>query len=81
VSAELEGSDSASPLDSMLSQAVRASADVVDAAVERMLVTPGEYGVAVYTWIDGNGAYTEARLSTDVEPMTIAYLDGPPPED
>lgn len=65
-------------IESMVREYSRRSADVVEAACERMLVTPGDFGVAVHSWIEGNGAYTQAVLTHDVAPMTIEYRDGKP---
>ena len=68
----------ADDIESLTREYSRRSSDVIDRACELMITTPGDYGVAVYTWIE-NGAYTQALLTHDVTPMTIEYRDGRPP--
>ena len=61
-------------------QVVQGQTDVADQMVERMLVTPGDYGVIVYSWFDGNSFRSEAQLTKDVPAMTIAYENTAPPD-
>ncbi|MCA0217934.1 MAG: hypothetical protein LCH43_11340 [Actinobacteria bacterium] len=51
-------------------QSVRAQADAVEQAVERMLVSPGPLGVLVESWPDGSW---RVSLSSEVAPMEITY--------
>ena len=69
-----------SVLDDYVRQAVEGQTDVAERMVERMLVTPGDYGVIVYSWFDGNSFRSLGKLTKDVPAMTIAYENTAPPD-
>jgi isocitrate dehydrogenase len=50
---------------------IRRNDDAIEAMCERMLVTPGDYGVLV---VDNPDGTVTASLSHDVPAMTIGYM-------
>lgn len=66
--------------DDFVRQAMEGQTDVAERMVERMLVTPGDYGVIVYSWLDGESFRSEGRLTKSIPAMTIAYENTAPPD-
>ena len=64
-------------IESFVSEAMKREADAVEAMCERMLVTPGDWGVLVESWWEGDEYRTRVSLSQDVEPMTVTYSPFP----
>ena len=56
-------------IDELIRAHVARVSDAIEAACERMLVTPGDYGVRVDYWPDTR---VTVRLDSDVEPMVVS---------
>ena len=63
-------------IDDYVRKAMATQNEAVERAVERMLVTPGDYGVMVESYWLGWTWHTRAYLTKDVPSMTVAYREG-----
>ena len=64
--------DDADAIGDFARDAIRRANDAVEAGVERMLVTPGDYGLRVYQWVDDRATlHVRTELTADVPAMTI----------
>ena len=55
----------------LLQEQLRRNDEAIETMVEKMLVTPGEFGVLVEPQVDGS---VRVSLSRSVEPMAVSWL-------